>query len=90
MTSHSNIYYTTRWLPMFTKNMIIFSKARHIPFNFSTVSFHASSKFQQKSRRRCWTIVIEHDSINNKKWNKIQIEMLQNVQHIANNHGIFH
>ena len=26
----------------------------------------------------------------NKKWNKIQIEMLQNVQHIANNHGIFH
>ena len=33
---------------------------------------------------------IEHDSINNKKWNKIQIEMLQNVQHITNNHGIFH
>ena len=24
------------------------------------------------------------------KWNKIQIEMLQNVQHIANNHWIFH
>ena len=38
--------------------------------------------------RRCWTKVIEHDSINNKKWNKIQIEMLQNVQHIANNHRI--
>ena len=36
------------------------------------------------------TIVIEHDSINNKKWNKIQNEMLQNVQHIANNNGIFH
>ena len=31
-------------------------------------------------------IVIEHDSINNKKWNKIQLEMLQNVQHIATNH----
>ena len=30
---------------------------------------------------------MENDSINNKKWNKIQIEMLQNVQHIANNHG---
>ena len=29
---------------------------------------------------------MEHDSINNKKLNKIQIEMLQNVQHIANNH----
>ena len=29
---------------------------------------------------------MENDSINNKKWNKIQIEMLQNVQHIANNH----
>ena len=93
MTSHSNVYYTTRSLPMFTKNMIIFSKTTHIHifhFNLSIVSFHASSMFSQKSRRRCWTIVIEHDSIGNKKWNKIQIEMLQNVQYIANNHGIFH
>ena len=35
-------------------------------------------------------VILEHDSINNKKWNKIQIEMLQNVQHITrlpgNNH----
>ena len=29
-------------------------------------------------------IVIEHDSINNEKWNKILIKMLQNAQHIAN------
>ena len=36
------------------------------------------------------TIVIEHDSNNCKKWNKIQIEMLQNVHHIANNNVIFH
>ena len=34
LTLHSNIYYTTRWLLMFTKNMIIFSKARYIPFRF--------------------------------------------------------
>ena len=67
-----------------------FQKQDIFHFNLSIVSFHASSKFPQKSRRRCWTIVIEQDSINNKKWNKIQIEMLQNVQHIANNHGIFH
>ena len=38
--------------------------------------------------RRCLTIVIENDSINNKKWNKIQIEMLQNVQHTADNHRL--
>ena len=80
---------------MFTKNMTIFKKKKKkkktdiFHFDLSIVSFHAISKFSQKSRRRCWTIVIEHDSINNKKWNKIQIEMLQNVQHIANNHGIF-
>ena len=27
-----HLLYTTRWLPMFTKNMIIFSKTTHIPF----------------------------------------------------------
>ena len=68
-------YYATRWFPMFTENMITFLKTRHIPFLFLIVSFHVSSKFSQQSIRRCWTIVIENDSINNKKWYKIQIEM---------------
>ena len=31
-------------------------------------------------------MVIEHDNINNKKRDKIKIEMLQYVQHITNNH----
>ena len=43
--------------------------------------FTLVQSFRSKSRRKGWTIVIEHDSINNKKWNKIQIEMLQNLQH---------
>ena len=70
---------------MFTKNSITFLKQDIFHFDLSLVSFHASSKFAQYSRRRSWTIVIEHDSIN-KKWDKIQIELLQNAQHITNNH----
>ena len=34
MASQSNTFYTTRWLPMFTKNSIIFLKTRHIRFLF--------------------------------------------------------
>ena len=73
---------------MFTKILTVFLKTRrHIcHFNLSIVSFRANLKFSQISRRKCWTIVIEQDSINNKKLNKTQIKMLQNVQHIANNH----
>ena len=46
--------------------------------------------FQSNRNGYVGTIVIEHNNINSKKWNKIQNEMLQNVQHIANNNGIFH
>ena len=34
MATQSNTFYSTRWLPMFTKNLKIFFKTRHIPFWF--------------------------------------------------------
>ena len=32
MTSHSNTYYTTKWLPMFSKILTIFLKGQSFPF----------------------------------------------------------
>ena len=69
------LYFCLRYWQYFLKYEDIFD------FNLPIVSFHANLKFSQKSKRRCWTIVaIEHDSINEEKWNKILIKMLKNVQ----------
>ena len=73
--SHSNIFYTKRWLPMLTIILTIFSKHKDIfHFNLSIVSFHANLKFSQWLRLRCWIIVIEHDSINDKNGIKFKLK----------------
>ena len=54
----------------------IFYNQDIIHLNLSIISFHANLKFHNLAN--------EHGIINNKKWNKIQ--MLQNVQHTADNY----
>ena len=52
-------------------------------FNLSIVSFYANLKFPRLSRPGCWTIVIEHDIIDNKNGIKLKCCKMYNISLIT-------